>query len=102
MGGTRLLSEVEKEIDLAQQSKEMKMALDAGISLGKDEARKEIHAMLNAYEYDERHTPSHKMLCDRMIQELREHIQKWTLKTIPWEQAKRELADAEQLSKGSV
>lgn len=90
---TELAMEVKKSDDMAT-------ALEAGISVGKDEARKELQAKRNAWLADERITMSHKLLFDRVMEELGELLESWKLKTIPLEQAKQEL-DAEQLSEGS-
>lgn len=102
--GDSFIEKLHKELREKEQTQEMVKYLDVGVQIGKDEARKELHKKLNQYEYDERHTPSHKMLCDRMIQELRELIQGWTLQTIPWEQAKveQEKANGEQRSNANV
>lgn len=102
MGGTITSEEFKKQLRASEANKEYVRYLEIGVQIGKDEARKELHKLLNQYEFDERRTPSHKMLCDRMIQELREHIQAWEINAVPWEQAKQELEqDADQLSAGS-
>lgn len=103
MGGEISIKEIEKQIEVGERSKELKVALESGISVGKDNARKELEARLDIWETEERITLSHKLFVERILKDLRELSESWKLKTIPWEEAKKELEenpDANKLSTG--
>lgn len=100
MGGELSLKEVQKRIRDSEISKELGVALQSGISLGKDDARKELEEKLKEWKREEHTILSHKLFFERMMKELAELSESWKLKTIPWEQVKQELEN-ERLSTGS-
>jgi len=103
MGGEISMKDIEKKIEAGERSKEIKVALESGISVGKDEARKLLEANLDLWEAEERVTLSHKLFVERIMKELRVLAESWKLKTVPWEEVKKELeqeTDADRLAEG--